>query len=154
MTAGTTFFGQFLDHDMTFDATSPLGVPTAPESTTNVRTPVARPRLGLRRWPDGEPELYQSDRVKLRIESGGLFEDVPRNANGTAIIGDPRNDENVIISGLQAAFILAHNRVVDLAQQPGRSRPASSSRRPGGSHLALPVDHRARVPAADHRRRR
>ena len=28
-TAGTTFFGQFLDHDMTFDTTSPLGVATA-----------------------------------------------------------------------------------------------------------------------------
>jgi hypothetical protein len=26
-TAGTTFFGQFLDHDITFDASSPLGVP-------------------------------------------------------------------------------------------------------------------------------
>jgi len=34
-------------------------------------------------------------------------------ANGTAIIGDPRNDENAIISGLQAAMILFHNRVVD-----------------------------------------
>jgi hypothetical protein len=31
-TAGTTFFGQFLDHDVTFDATSRLGRPTAPEA--------------------------------------------------------------------------------------------------------------------------
>src|SRR5436190_5980545 len=30
-TAGTTFFGQFLDHDLTFDQTSPLGVPAVPE---------------------------------------------------------------------------------------------------------------------------
>src|SRR5512144_3327912 len=28
-TAGTTFFGQFLDHDMTFDRKSPLGRPKA-----------------------------------------------------------------------------------------------------------------------------
>ena len=27
-TAGTTFMGQFMDHDMTFDLTSRLGVPT------------------------------------------------------------------------------------------------------------------------------
>ncbi|HCT79818.1 MAG TPA: hypothetical protein DGT23_25285, partial [Micromonosporaceae bacterium] len=38
-TAGTTFLGQFLDHDMTFDTTSPLGVPTAPETSVNARTP-------------------------------------------------------------------------------------------------------------------
>src|SRR5262245_55478092 len=29
-TAGLTFLGQFLDHDLTFDTTSPLGVPTDP----------------------------------------------------------------------------------------------------------------------------
>ena len=38
-TAGTTFFGQFVDHDITFDTTSPLGVPTEPEEATNSRTP-------------------------------------------------------------------------------------------------------------------
>jgi len=31
--------GQFLDHDMTFDTGSTLGVPTKPESATNARTP-------------------------------------------------------------------------------------------------------------------
>ena len=31
-TAGTTFVGQFVDHDMTFDVTSRLAVPTRPES--------------------------------------------------------------------------------------------------------------------------
>ena len=39
MTAGVTFLGQFLDHDMTFDATSRLGVPTRPERSPNARTP-------------------------------------------------------------------------------------------------------------------
>ena len=38
-TAGTTFFGQFLDHDMTFDTTSRLGVPTDPAVSPNSRTP-------------------------------------------------------------------------------------------------------------------
>lgn len=112
-TAGVTFFGQFLDHDMTFDTTSQLGVATAPESTTNNRTPSLDLDSVYGGGPIAAPHLYQQDRVRLRIESGGLFEDLPRQADGRAIIADPRNDENLILSGLQAAFILFHNRVVD-----------------------------------------
>jgi hypothetical protein len=37
-TAGVTFFGQFLDHDMTFDQRSRLGFPTNPIHTQNART--------------------------------------------------------------------------------------------------------------------
>ena len=47
-TAGTTFMGQFLDHDMTFDTTSRLGVTTAPERTRERTDAFARPGLGLR----------------------------------------------------------------------------------------------------------
>jgi hypothetical protein len=112
-TAGTTFLGQFLDHDMTFDTTSVLGVPTSPEGTVNNRTPALDLDSVYGGGPSVSPHLYQSDRIKLRIESGGLFEDVPRNPDGSAIIADPRNDENAIISGLQAAFILFHNNVVE-----------------------------------------
>ncbi|MGN9911347.1 peroxidase family protein [Phytohabitans sp. LJ34] len=118
-TAGTTFLGQFLDHDMTFDTTSRLAVPTPPETTPNVRTPALDLDSVYGGGPVASPSLYQPDRVKLRIESGGLFEDVPRTASGTAIIADPRNDENVIISGLQAAMILSHNRAVDQLRGQG-----------------------------------
>src|SRR4029453_11486529 len=38
-TAGTTFLGQFIDHDITFDTTSAMGVPTDPGSSPNRRTP-------------------------------------------------------------------------------------------------------------------
>src|SRR5215218_7062194 len=38
-TAGTTFMGQFMDHDMTFDTTSRLARPTAPQGAPNSRTP-------------------------------------------------------------------------------------------------------------------
>jgi hypothetical protein len=121
-TAGTTFLGQFLDHDMTFDTTSQLSVPTPPETSPNTRTPALDLDSVYGRGPTADPQFYNSaDRAKLRIESGGRFEDVPRQSNGTAIIADPRNDENVVISGLQAAFIKFHNRVVDLvrSQNPG-----------------------------------
>jgi Animal haem peroxidase len=48
------------------------------------------------------------------VESGGLFEDLPRDEHHVAIIADPRNDENLIIAGLHAAFLLVHNHAVDL----------------------------------------
>jgi hypothetical protein len=41
-----------------------------------------------------------------------------------AIIGDPRNDENMIISGLQAAMIKFHNNVVDLLAARNRRADA------------------------------
>jgi hypothetical protein len=124
-TAGTTFLGQFLDHDMTFDTTSQLGVTTSPEATPNNRTPALDLDSVYGRSRAADPQLYDAaDPVKLRIESGGRFEDVPRQGNGTAIIADPRNDENIIISGIQAAMIKFHNAVVDRLRAAGT--PASA----------------------------
>jgi hypothetical protein len=125
--AGSTFMGQFLDHDMTFDLSSRLGVVTEPTDATNERTP----RFDLDSLYGGGPlrdeELYQrvprgsrARPTKLRIGHGGLFEDLPRRADGSAIIADPRNDENMMIAGLQAAFILFHNRAVDLVASDRR----------------------------------
>ncbi|MEV0383267.1 heme peroxidase family protein [Nonomuraea sp. NPDC050643] len=120
-TAGVTFLGQFLDHDMTFDQTSPLGVVTAPEQTPNTRTPGLDLDSVYGGGPAAEPRLYNpSDTAKFRVESGGRFEDVPRLPNRTAIIADPRNDENLMISGLHAAFLLFHNRVVDHLRAQGQ----------------------------------
>jgi hypothetical protein len=121
-TAGTTFMGQFLDHDMTFDTTSPLGVPTPPEQIANARTPSFDLDSVYGAGPTGSRQLYNAgDRAKLRIESGGLFEDLPRDTSGRAIIADPRNDENLMIAGLHAAFILFHNNAVDFvrSRNPG-----------------------------------
>jgi Animal haem peroxidase len=116
-TAGVTFMGQFLDHDMTFDTTSRLGQPANPRTSRNSRRPYFDLDSVYGDGPVGSPLLYETtDRVKLRVESNGPFEDLPRDANGTAVIADPRNDENLVISGLQAAFLLFHNRVVDLVR--------------------------------------
>jgi len=126
-TAGTTFMGQFLDHDVTFDLTSRLGKPTEPTDSPNARTPAYDLDSLYGGGPLADPELYEPVNrrsrerpTKLRIERGGLFEDLPRRADGTAIIADPRNDETLIIAGLQAAFILFHNRVVDLVASDRR----------------------------------
>jgi hypothetical protein len=122
--AGVTFMGQFLDHDMTFDTTSRLGQPTRPASATNARSPAFDLDSVYGDGPTGSPLLYEpGDRAKLRVGTGGQFEDLPRDANGTAIIADPRNDENLVIAGLQAAFLLFHNHAVDRirAQNPDAS---------------------------------
>jgi hypothetical protein len=125
-TAGVTFFGQFMDHDMTFDLSSPLGRPASPEQSPNGRTPSFDLDSVYGAGPVGSPQLYDpADRAKLKVESGGLFEDVPRMPDGTAIVADPRNDENVIISGLQAAFLKFHNNNVDRLRAGGPDDPVA-----------------------------
>ena len=126
-TAGSTFMGQFLDHDMTFDLTSRLAVVTEPTESPNERTPGFDLDSVYGGGPLRDAELYvpvprrsRARPTKLRIESGGLFEDLPRRRDGSAIIADPRNDENMMIAGLQAAVILFHNNAVDLVARDRR----------------------------------
>jgi hypothetical protein len=130
-TAGTTFMGQFLDHDMTFDLTSRLGQATEPAASPNSRTPALDLDSVYGGGPIADRELYErvargGHPTKLKVEHGGLFEDLPRDGN-TAIIADPRNDENLMIVGLHAAFLLFHNKVVDLiASKPANLVSAQS----------------------------
>jgi hypothetical protein len=114
-TAGVTFFGQFLDHDVTFDTTSRLGFPNQPIKSSNARTPFLDLDSVYASGPSGTPELYDpADPIKLKVENGGQFEDLPRNpTTKAAFIGDPRNDENLMLAGLHAAFLLFHNNAVD-----------------------------------------
>jgi Animal haem peroxidase. len=122
MTAGSTFIGQFTDHDITFDQTSQLGVPQNPLTSRNTRTPVLDLDTVFGGGPGVRPDLYESNSdgsvgPKMKIGSGGVHEDIPRVSNDdgtyTALIGDPRNDENLQIAGLHCAHILFYNRVLD-----------------------------------------
>jgi hypothetical protein len=121
MTAGSTFVGQFTDHDITFDQTSQLGVTTNPLTSPNTRTPALDLDSVFGGGPTISPDLYVTNRdgtagPRLRIGSGGVHEDVPRTPNGdgtyAAILSDPRNDENLMIAGLHCADILIYNRVL------------------------------------------
>lgn len=118
LTAGFTFLGQFLDHDMTFDPTSSLERQADPEQIANFRTP----SLGLDNvygaGPGGSPHLYDTQGGKggkFLLEATGTAGkfDLPRNSQKVALIGDPRDDENLIIGQLQVAFLKFHNEVVD-----------------------------------------
>ena len=114
MTAGMTFLGQFIDHDITFDPTSSLERQADPEQIANFRTPALSLDNVYGSGPDASPHLYDRHKAaKLLVESGGTKDDLPRNAQGTALIGDPRNDENLVVSQLHLALVKFHNAVVD-----------------------------------------
>ena len=129
-----TFVGQFIDHDLTFDATSQLGVATEPDARRRTAGPrgststrcTAAARSSSR-------ELYDpADPISFRVESGGQFEDLPRRADHSAVIGDSATTPTCIISGLHAAFLKFHNNAVDAVGPRRRpSRPRPSSRRGG-----------------------
>jgi hypothetical protein len=121
-TAGSTFMGQFMDHDMTFDQTSALGDPVDPEDSANTRSPTLDLDSVYLGGPRRSPQLYGHDgsRIKLKVGFGGMFEDLPRDSKGVAILGDPRNDENIMLAGLHAAFLLFHNKAVDYVKARNR----------------------------------
>jgi len=86
MTAGSTFVGQFIDHDITFDQTSQLGVPQNPLTSPNTRTPALDLDSVFGGGPGLRPDLYVANAdgsvAKLKIGTSGVHEDVPRVPNG------------------------------------------------------------------------
>ena len=111
--AGHVFLGQFIDHDITLDTTSSLEQQNDPEAIQNFRTPVLELDNVYGTGPEPMPFLY-SDGVRLLVEDvPDGKQDVPRNSQDVALIGDPRNDENVVVSQLQLAYLKFHNAVVD-----------------------------------------
>ncbi|MBJ7328453.1 MAG: hypothetical protein JHC95_01060 [Solirubrobacteraceae bacterium] len=124
--AGYTYLGQFLDHDLTFDPVSDLDRQRDPDALHSLRTP----RLDLDslygRGPADQPFLYQDDdhaklRLGARVHASDPVlagPDVPRIGN-VALIGDPRNDENLIVSQLHSIFLRFHNAVVDEVRDDG-----------------------------------
>lgn len=120
--AGYTYLGQFIDHDITFDRETELDrVNTVlPESMENFRTPsldLDSLYLGGPSDPNSQ-HLYEADNKSFKIgqttDTGeGVFNnDLPRDANGQAVIGDPRNDENLIVAQTHLLFLKFHNSLV------------------------------------------
>src|SRR5262245_10998675 len=138
--AGFTYFGQFVDHDITFDISSSLTADTDANTINNMRSPALDLDSLYSRGPGLDPFMYSfptsgpPTAVKFLVGTntnvgpggpssngtpGGMATqanwDVPRVSGPlTAIIGDPRNDENLIVVQFHHAMLRFHNAVVDL----------------------------------------
>lgn len=121
---GHVLFGQFIDHDITLDVTSSLSRNQHAVDTPNVRTPTLDLDCVYGDGPESHPYLYDNGvRLLTGADSEGAgveqSNDLLRSPNGRAIIGDPRNDENRIVSQLQLGFIKFHNAMCDtIAAEP------------------------------------
>lgn len=117
MSAGYSYLGQFIDHDLTLNPIQHFGPIVRGSPATNLRTA----RLDLDciygRGPADQPYLYHDDgrrllvgRALTRAGVRSAAHDHPR-LNGRAILGDKRNDENVLVSQMHGVFVAFHNRV-------------------------------------------
>ena len=128
--AGYTYLGQFVDHDLTFDRTAVmLGTDVSPADLLQGRSPTLDldSLYGAGPQNAGSAKFYSDDRhlrTGRTARAGGDLAmdgfDLPRAGTGstkkqkrTAVIPDPRNDENLAVAQTHTAFIRFHNRLVD-----------------------------------------
>jgi Animal haem peroxidase len=126
--AGFTYLGQFVDHDTTFDPVSSFGRRHDPDALENFRTPRFDLDCLYLAGPKASPFLYEKrdpDRFLLERNRAG-DRDLPRNSQQTALIGDPRNDENIIVSQLHVGFLSFHNALVALLRDRPRFRESQA----------------------------
>lgn len=121
--AAYTYFGQFVDHDLTLDLVSTFEAQIDPESTRNFRTAALELDSVYGLGPQGSPYLYQRNQpglfklgqVRLPFENcddeRDLAFDLPRVNDDVALISDPRNDENLFVNQLHVAFLRLHNHL-------------------------------------------
>jgi len=120
--AAYTYFGQFVDHDLTLDTTSIGESEADPEAVSNFRTAALDLDCVYGNGPGGNLVLYDED-FRLRLSThkiapstgAGTVQtrvDHRRDSHGVALIGDPRNDENTIVAQIHQAFTAFHNRIL------------------------------------------
>jgi hypothetical protein len=130
--AGFTYLGQFVDHDITLDLTSFGDKEADPNAVENFRTPALDLDNVYGLGPDGSRQLYARNpgdldgktpgpklligktiNVPLGGVTGDHRNDLPRSPEGFALIGDHRNDENLVVAQTHLAMLKFHNKVCD-----------------------------------------
>lgn len=134
--SGIVYLGQFIAHDITRDRTPLSKVPfPAPETTRNERTPLLEldsvygsGPVGAAIEPGGDYQIYSQPRPGEEIFRLGPTEpavvrgvpfpsteiDFPRRSDQSPIIGDDRNDDNLILAQLHGLFLRFHNKLLRL----------------------------------------
>ncbi|MGA8758713.1 MAG: heme peroxidase family protein [Stellaceae bacterium] len=134
-----TYFGQFIDHNITAQTDREIGLSriATPDGNVMDLTPLPsqevaqklingrRPQLDLEQvYGDGpalgtganlgetEADVLYDMQKHLKVVAVPPGFDVPRQPDGTAIIADMRNNENLNVSQLHCAFLLFHNNIV------------------------------------------
>jgi hypothetical protein len=121
--AGWPFLGQFVAHDITADR-SPLTHHAEAAGIRNARSPRANLECVYGDGPAGSPYLYDRDdpaKLLLGRDDAGRPRDLPRNAQGVALIGDPRNDVHLVMSQLHVAMLHLHNGLVERLRADGEA---------------------------------
>jgi hypothetical protein len=123
--AGYTYLGQFIDHDLTLDLTPLKAATPHVEHTPNFRTSFLDLDQLYGGGPNLSPFLYRNRKKEHGAErflvgktigvgdQKASEDDLPRNSEGIALTGDPRQDENLILAQLHVAFLKLHNCVLD-----------------------------------------
>lgn len=140
---GYIFLGQFVDHDITLDVVSSLERVNEAAAIRNVRSPTLDLDCIYGSGPEGSRHLYYHAPPKdvatprqLEIDGRHLLtrnDDLvraeshpPDNPRRAALIGDPRNDENRVVSQLQLTMHYFHNAVVDHILQENKDIAAGT----------------------------
>jgi hypothetical protein len=122
--AGFTYLGQMIDHDLTFDITPLKRCHPFEDRMQNFRTPFLDLEVLYGGGPTVSPFLYNLNsrqgeerfligKTREADHQEGRDADLPRNARGIALVGDPRQDENLIIAQLHVHFLKRHNQLVE-----------------------------------------
>ena len=136
--SGFTYLGQFICHDITSNRSRNRALDSEPNPAPAFSSALNLDQL-YGRGPQDDAELYEEDGIRLRIghTTGrarfGVTEtfanDLPRHfspdprAPRPAIIGDPRNDENLALAQTHVALLKFHNKVVDRLEGDGVEGP-------------------------------
>jgi len=125
--AGFTYFGQFVDHDITFDKTVGLPIIDDPQTIEQARTPNLDldSLYGFGPGSEVDGDMFEGApgaeifRIGRTVVGGGdpsipgdFPNDLPRREDLTAFIPDPRNDENLVVAQTHLAFLKFHNQLI------------------------------------------